>query len=493
MSAKLVYKDIAVGAAEDAYITSDSADARSDISKLPFGVIHPDLATLELNAWGGNGKKKIYNGQEVALISKAMSGADCTFSTPPSFKVEFDSNYTTLGISFRFATESVDYPTSLTIKWYRGATLLDQKTFRPDGPSYFCENTVIAFNKLVVTINATNLPYRYARIEQIMFGVVREFTGGEIGRVEILQEVNLISTKISFNTLNWTLQSKTGVNYIFQAKQPIYAYNSGSLIGVFYIDDGAKKLTDKKYTIPCTDAIGVLDTIPFEAVMYSNKNAVEALTEIVNGAFELEIDPSLLSETVTGLNPKGTKRTAIQQIAFAIGAVVDTSGTDKIKIYRAPMSDPSEIPAAKVYSAGSVKTDSIVTAVIIAYHTYTEGSGTSGDDVIVVDGIKYVHTSGTVRIDNPNVTPSDKENIKVIEDATLVNASNVAAVAARVYAYYQRRDTLNSRIVVNGELPGDYVSVPTKYNGTITGHIESMKIKLSNTTAADIAVKAVGT
>ncbi len=491
MSAKLIYKDIAVGAAEDASVSSVSADARSDVTKLPSGVIHPDFATLELNKWGGSGTKKIYKGQEAALVSKAMSGADCLFSAPPSLSIQFNSNYTTLGITFRFATDSVDYPSSLTLAWYQGAALLSQKTFHPDGVNYFCENTVTAFNRLVVTINATNLPYRYARMEQIVFGIVREFNGSEIGSADILQEVNLISAEISINTLNWSLQSRSGVDYIFQARQPIYAYNGNSLIGVFYIDDGAKQLTDKSYSIPCTDAAGVLDASPFEAVMYSGKNAVAALNEIVGGDFGLEVDSSLLSATVSGLNPKGTKRTAIQQIAFAIGAVVDTSGTEKIKVYPAPSSDPAAVPSTRVYEAGAISTDSIVTAVIVTYHTYTAGSGASGDDVITVGGVKYVHTTGTVRLNNPNVTASDKANIKTVDAAMLVNASNAAAVAARVYAYYERRSTLSSRIVVAGERPGDYVSVPTKYNGTVTGNIESMKIRLSNTTAANITVKAV--
>ena len=71
-----------------------------------------------------------------------------------------------------------------------------------------------AFNKIVVTVNATNLPGRYARMEQILFGVVREFGVGEIGNVDILQETDLISAELSINTMNWKLQSKTGVDYV---------------------------------------------------------------------------------------------------------------------------------------------------------------------------------------------------------------------------------------------------------------------------------------
>jgi hypothetical protein len=493
MSAKLIYKDIAVGADTDAAVMATGAGSKSDVSKLPFGVVHPDFATLELNKWGGSGSKKIYNGQEIALVSTAMSGSDCTFATPPSLTINFDSNYTTLGISFRFSTNSVDYASSITLAWYQGATQLDQKTFYPDGSSYFCENTVTAFNKLVMTINSTNLPGRYARLEQILFGVIREFDGREIGSVGILQEVNLISAELSINTLDWKLKSKTGVDFIFQLKQPVLAYNNSRLIGVFYIDDKAKRTAENSYEIPCCDAIGVLDGDDFSAAVYSDKNAAALMAEIVNGAFELDIDSSLSSATVSGLISDCTRREAFQQVAFAIGAVVDTSGSEKIRVYLAASSAPATIPASRVYVGGSVEQDSVVTAVVVTYHSYTAESGSSGDDVITVGGVTYVHTTGTVRVDNPNVTATDKPNVKPVADCMLVNASNAADVAARVYAYYQRRNTVSSRIVVDGEAPGDYVSIPTAWGTTMTGNIESMKLKLSNVTAADVTIKAVNT
>lgn len=77
--------------------------------------------------------------------------------------------------------------------------------------------------------------------------------------------------------------------------------------------------------------------------------------------------------------------------------------------------------------------------------------------------------------------------MKKLEGCTLVNSSNASAVANRIYNYYLRRNTISSKIVATGERPADYVSVPTGF-GTLTGNIKSMKIKLSNTTAADVEI-----
>lgn len=52
MGVKLVYKDLALGADEDAVVTTSAKEPFSDITKLPFGVETPTIATVEPNGWG---------------------------------------------------------------------------------------------------------------------------------------------------------------------------------------------------------------------------------------------------------------------------------------------------------------------------------------------------------------------------------------------------------------------------------------------------------
>ena len=51
----ILYKDIAPGAAEDAEMSAQYADAASNLSVLPFGSETDKLAVLELNVWGLDG------------------------------------------------------------------------------------------------------------------------------------------------------------------------------------------------------------------------------------------------------------------------------------------------------------------------------------------------------------------------------------------------------------------------------------------------------
>jgi hypothetical protein len=490
MNAKLIYKDVAPGADADAAVSTSSAQSFCNPSLLTFSTEMPKIATLEPGMWILGGGYKILNGQNIPFWSTAMSDEDGNFAVPPSYTVAFDNQYTTLGMYLRFSPATGDYCTSVTIEWYRGATLLSTKSFTPTGVSYFCANTVIAFNKVIIKFNSTSKPFRYARTDQILFGIVREFAADEFSSIRILQEVDLISEAVSINTLEWKLRNKEGIEFIFQLKQPIEAYNNGNLVGVFYITASERTAT-KAYEISCEDAIGVLDGYPFPAHIYSAYSAVTLIHDIVGADFEVEIDSSFSPVMVAGYIPDCTKREALQQVLFAIGAMGDTSGSKKIRIYPTPSSSASEIPNSRQYTGGGVKTEPIVTAVMVTAHTYTAGSGTSGDDVITVNGTKYVHTIAVTTITNPNVTATDKQNVKKFEGATLVNSSNAVAVAQRAYNYYMRRDTLNTRIVVDDEKPGDCRSISTPWDTALTGNIISMSLVLSRTTAADIKVKAV--
>lgn len=491
MSSKLIYRDIAVGAAEDAAITAAGYSDMGDPAKAAQGVSVPALAVLELNSWGLDGTRAAYNGQEMAFISSELSGEDCTFENTPAIQVDFEENYTTLGITFRFAPAAGEWCSKVTITWYQGETVLAQKEFHPDSAEYFCENTVEAFNRVYITLDETSTPRQRAKVESILFGVMRIFGPGELSSVSIQQDTDPISAAVSANYLDWQLRSTDDTEYIFQLKQPVEAYHNGELLGVFYVDDIPERTGTGDYTVECQDAVGVLDSYEWPGKMYTANTAfATVIGDIVGDAFEVEIDATISAKTLRGLIPKGTCREALQQAAFAAGAVVDTSRTHKIRFFAPSYSNPETIPKSSVSSGGSVKQSAIVTAVVITHHAYTQGAGSSGDDVITVGGVKYVHTTGTVTVENPNVTASDKKNVKSVSDATLVNADNAAEVAQRVYDYWMRRKTVSTKIILDDESMMQYVTVPTPWGQDMTGSITSATITLSNLTAADIEIIA---
>jgi len=488
MSSKLVYKDIAVGSDRDAEVATSDAKEFSDVSLLPYGEVIPPIITCEHNMVVLDGSYRIHRNQNIPFISMAMSGDDCNFSIPPQIRIAFDEQYTSLGITLEFSPETGDFCTSVSIWWYRAGALLDTQTFAPTATTYFCANTVETYDEVLIAFNSTNLPRRFARVGTILFGIIREFLADEMKALEILQQISLISAEMPTSTLNWTLRSKNDIEFIFQKKQPMSVFNNGDLVGVYYIT-ASTRLSPRLYEVECEDAIGVLAKSNFPEAVYMDKNAGELITEIVNGNFVLKIDEGIAAATVTGYIPNLSRRDALLHVCFALGAIAITAGNTGIYIKPLP-DEPKSIPDRRLYAGSpAVRTDDIVTEVRVTAHTYTPGS--SGSDVIVVNGVSYVHTTAVTIITNPNVIATDMPNVIEYNDATLVNPSNVAEVAQRVFDYHIRPE-YSARIVLGSETPGDLVSASTPFGTTIAGNIEEMMLSVSNTTAAEISVRVEG-
>ena len=487
MSVKVVYEDVAVGAADAATVASGDANALSTILDLPHGTDQLLIETNELNQWILDGSRKIRTVEKAAFWSAEQSKADCTFDTNPTITVTLDGVFASSGIFFNFDGGADDYCSELTLTWYNGNTVAATQQFTPDAQKYFCAKPVSSYNKLVIEITKTSLPYRYAKIRQIFFGIVREFERADLRSVSVTEGISVISDDVEINTLDFTLDNSDDIEFIFQEKQPVSAYDGSNLIGVFYIKSSSRS-SARLYDVSCHDALGILDDEPFAAAIYSGKNAKDLITSILGGHFSLDFDPALEDETVTGYIPDCTKREALQQIVFSLRATIDTSASRGVRVRRLTAASPAMIPLDRLYTGGSVDTSAIVTEVRVTAHSYsTSGSG----DSMTVGGKTYYHTTAVTAKTNPNATTQTKPNVIEVRDATLVNSGNVSAVAQHVFDYYMRRQTHSVKIVMDKEAPGDYVQTITPWGTKITGTLTSMNIRLSGIAAADCEI--VGT
>ena len=240
MSVKLIYKDVALGADEDAVVTTTTAEGFSDVTEIPFGVESAAIATGEPNAWGLTRDYRIMDGQPVAFWSVERSGADCSFDNPPSITLAFDEQYTVTGLTVRFAPASVDFCSQVRVTWYQGEAVKHSGTYYPDAPIYVITETVRAFDRIAFVFEKTNLPHRRLKVEQITVGVLREFGGEELTGAAFLHEISPISDAIPVNVLDATLHSRDDVEFVFQRKQPVEGYNGSDLIGVYYIEAGKR-------------------------------------------------------------------------------------------------------------------------------------------------------------------------------------------------------------------------------------------------------------
>lgn len=481
----ILYKDIGPGAAEDASVSTTEATGFSVPSKLAQGIEPDPTITFELNHWGLNGTYMSVDSEDIAFWSAEPSGVDCLFQSPPVITITFDQQYSSVGITLVFDSASGDYCKAVNIKWYQGSTLKENVDFTPDAATYFCHKQVTSYDKVVITLNNTNLPGLRAKLEHIIFGVYRYFDMSELRSASIVNEMSLLSTELPISTMKWTLDSNDDVDFMFQLKQPVEVQNDNKLIGVYYIDDYSRSAATV-YDIECYDALGVLDETPFSGGAYlSGKSAKALLEEILDGDFTVEYDDNVTDTTLMGVLQASSKREAIQQVIFAWGVCASTDGMESIRIFHLP-DEAVSIVGDRTYTGVTVSTSAIVTRVSVTAHTFAQDA--NGD--VEVGGNRYSDTKTVYSVSNPNVTASDKQNVIEITEATLVSTSIGQAVAQRVYDYYLKRDTSKAKIVWQGERLGDLLTLPNSWGGTNTGNVAKMEIKLSNTVAA--SCEAIG-
>ena len=485
MAVKLIYGDIALGAAENANVEASDKYFTSAPEKLPFGVSTGAVTTCELNGWGLSHDYKVMGSQQFALWSNAKSGADCIFAVPPTITLDFSEQFTSTGLTIRFSPLANEYCRKISVVWYQGESIKDSGIFYPTEANYTLENTVEAFDKIIISLEETSLPDRRAKLEYIGIGIVREFDGEELTGASFLHEIDLISNTVPINVLDASFHSSTDTDYIFQKKQPVEAYNGDKLIGTYYIESG-ERTGARDYSISCQDAIGALDLDTYGGGLWlTDTPIVDILEDIIGGTFKLDISAGLINETLRGFIPECTKREALQQVAFALGACVDTSGTAKIKLFLPATGEGKEIPAKETYIGGKISTSDVVSEVRISTYNIMDKRPGDNDEAIEFDGVEYVYSADTRVARNPNLTAGALENKIKISDCYLMNTDNAQARADAILAYYMRREKYSFSHIVNGQELADRATVSLPWDGTASGNILKMKITVTGITVSD--------
>lgn len=475
---QVIYKDIAVGAKENAVVTSDGSTEESTPQSLPAGVSPGSVIALEHNRWLLNGTfDAYYEDGNIAFWSSELSDDTGAFTADPVITFSFSEQFSCMGITLNFNESTGEYCSLVNVKWYQGETLKVDQDFTPNSADYFCSRKVESFDKIILTLKETSIPNRRAKLNGVVFGVIRTFEMNELRSASIVNEMNEVSLELPVSTMKWTLDSLSDVEYMFQLKQPVEVRNNGNLLGVYYIDSASRKAA-RVYDVDCHDALGVLSESQFPGGAYLSGISAKTLLETLFAPFAVEYADGVADATLKGVLPAQTKRDAIQQVAFAWGVCLATDGGESLRVFALP-SAPEIIPKGRTYTGAAVETSAIVTSVSVTAHTYTA----SADGSIEINGQKYDDTQTVYTVTNPDVTASDRENTKEVTGATLVSADIGQAVAQRVYNYYLKRDTNSAQIVYNGEKLGDCLSIYTPWDSLVTGNLQKMEITLSNTVA----------
>lgn len=486
------------------------------------------------------------------LWSTTQSDKNGVFADPPVLDITFTQDHSSSGLTLHFYIPTDDWASCIKIQWFsQDGGLISTALFYPDAVDYYCAKKVENYRRIRIHFLETNRPGRYLKLAGIDYGVYLHFSGHEIVEAHVLEECDPLSSEISINTLNVSLYNKEGrfsilnpEGYfdVLQHKQKFTVWedvkqdarSTGSVsycMGTFYLSDWSNS-GDTLADFSAVDAIGLLDGAPFDGGIYDTTAA--ELAEAILTGYSYTLDGSLAAERVQGYIAAGTRRGALQQLAFAIGAVVDCSRGELIRIAPAPSKASGMITYDRKLQDGSkVTLNPLITAVAVTAHRYLPGEATeelyrdtldpgiyrvtfnapavvdsltvtgaelteSGVNLctltvakageVCVTGRKYTDSTVVLRRTAANLPPNAQDNELTVTDATLVGPSRAEAVAVRVLEHYAQRYEQNFSMVAGDEKLADRLIIQSFGGEMVRGVLTKLEFDLTGGFLADAKV-----
>ena len=406
MSLKVKYLDVPEGAQEAAQVEGQGQPF-AELSSIVVGVPDVAYATLETNGWPLDGTREILpeQPQNMGWWSTEVSGEDGYFETPPSLTISFASAYTATGISFIFWPSANEWCSNILVTWYNGNTILRQITAAPNHAIWTLQEAVESFDKIQIEFLSTNYPGHFAKLQKIEIGQTYWFDQEEITSVHIVNEIDPSLSELTVDTMQIDVHDRRSRALIPQKNQRMELYHNDALYAVHYIS-GSSRQAKQYYTFSCQSAIGLLDD-DYLGGIYNAVPIMTVLEDILDG-YAFTLHSNFASSTITGYLPICTRREALQQVVFSIGAVVTTQGSSEIQIVPLPETFASVITKNNIFHGGKVETDPRIAKVEVVAHKYTlsaesetllDGETINGDDVLVTFADphhSYTLTGGTL-------------------------------------------------------------------------------------------------
>lgn len=533
MSLTVRYLDTPEGAQKAAQAAGDAGQPFSSLPGIIDGVQDIPYATLEPGVWTLDGTRQILPDapQDAGWWSDFRTGDDGRFATPLKISITFPEPYTATGITFVFSPSTAQWCSEIGVKWYNGQTLLAETTAHPEAAEWILEQLVDSFDRIDIQLLATHEPGQFAKLQMIQIGKVVVFGRNELTQVRLTNEVDPSLCVLSVDAMRVEIRDRKGRAFAPQENQRMELYQNGKLLAAHYILDSSRE-AKYHYTFSCQSAVGLLGD-EYLGGMYDGVPVDVFLQDVLDGRSYV-LDGSFDGYTVTGYLPVCTRREALQQLAFAMGAMVTTQGTDVICLIPVPEHVAGTFGNRQIFDGARAQMQPRLFMVQVAAHSYVESSEVvtlmSGKEVhgeaqlftfhephyeysieggVIVDsGVNwvkitangpvtlhaktYIHNATMVSKQNPMATAAERNNMLTVESATLVHSGNVQAVLERLYNVKQLRQTLTQEAVISGHKAGDRVSSVNPWGTQTRGFITSMESTLTqNGHTANVTILGV--
>lgn len=512
---------IDVTADADSTVSSASATDFSDTSLFHDDMKQKLYATLELNQFILDGSMEILpdNPTDVPFWSSNMSGDDCLYENNPVLQVVFTKTHSSIGLYLHF---SGDIPDEILVTWYTlYGTKLIAKTFYPDSAEYFCQCQVENYGKITVEFVKSSLPYRYARMNHVEYGMMWLLGRDKIKTASVYEEIDPTSATLSINTADieiidasgdFDMSNQGGLWKSLQREQQIdiTEYVDGNPVdcGTFYLDTWDSQKNIVKFSL--TDIIGVMDkTLFYGGRIYIDEYAGDIISDIMDSAgIKLySVAEDVYYTKLSGWIAIQSHRAALQQVVFACGAVADCSRSDWVKIYKPDRYVSQNIGLDRKFQGTKLLLEEYVSSVTVSYNSYslseeseeitngilpagksrvefdapyqpesiTVSAGTIVEAVTnyvvvqmdtegecTITGKKYEAFENACTASVQTIESGETQNNMSYEGCTLLDAVKAKEIAEYLLDYHQIRQTAEIRYINDGEAVGNWCNLAIK-------------------------------
>lgn len=540
MSLEVKYIDAPPGAQQDMTVSAENANTMSAPERLAYGAADAPWATLEAYGWPLDGARDLipenptvgFWSAETTDETAGILGVNrlgrfvlgkteptARFEIPPVIILQFKESFTATGITFTFSEAVDEWCSEMKIQWYSGQVLLAEKTVYPDAPRWVLTQFVEGFNLIRIELLRTNKLGHFAKIQMIEIGQTIIFGREELTAVHLVNEIDPTLSKLTVDTMSVDIRDKHGRTLYPQENQKMELSRNGELIATQYIT-GSTRQSRNSYSFFCQSAIGLLDDT-FLGGLYSDTPIKDVVEDILDGrSYDLG---TFFNSRITGYLPVCTRREALQQVAFAIGAVITTQGTDTVRFCLLPENTSGIFTKNKIFVGGSVKTTPRFYRIEADAHSYMpsnivetliENEEFSGDDILLtfddphhsyaitggiikssganwvnisaegpvtLTGKAYLHSVVRHTRRNALATAAERNNVQTIESATLLHSGNIKEALDRLFHFTELRQTMSQEAVIDTQHAGQMVSAEDAWGEIIQGYISVMESDLTQT------------
>src|SRR5690606_15025965 len=210
------------------------------------------------------------------------------------------------------------------------------------------------YGKIVITIKKWAKPYRRARITEVDFGVIKDYEDDKLIKLNIIEEMNIISDKIPSNEVRFTIDNSSkefnilnpeGFYRFLKERQEVTAAIGVEVredefefvpMGKFYLTDWQSDEGALTTTFIARDIFELLENKEYTSI--NNTNLYDLAEDILTkaGVEDYYIDPKLKDIPTNGFEKPLNSRKALQYLGIAGKAAVyqDRQGILQIKQFK---------------------------------------------------------------------------------------------------------------------------------------------------------------